>query len=201
MEYITLIPKTMRPETLGDVRNISCTMLISKVYETFVLGWLNSRVTLWRNQYGGIKGSGMEHFPVELWQRVLEGLEDQRAACLLTSIDYSIAFNRLDFNHCLESLRRKGAPPELLSILASFLMGRKMRVKIGNVLSTARDVTGGVPQGSILGVFIFNCAIDCFEEGAEGIEDYGTEPAVDQEPRGEHGQGARQYLHLPPWLD
>ena len=96
---------------------------------------------------------------MELWQRVLEGLEDQRAVSLLTSIDYSKAFNRLDFNHCLASLEKKA---ELLRIVASFLSGRQMRVKIGNTMSEPKSVTGGVPQGSLLGVFQFNCAIDMF---------------------------------------
>ena len=200
-EFVTPIPKTSHPASLGDVRNISCTLLISKVYETFMLSWLTERVGLRRNQYGGVKGASTEHFLVELWQRVLEGLEDQRAACLLTSIDYSKAFNTLDFGHCLKSLEDKGATPELLSILSSFLTGRNMRVKVGGTLSDPREVLGGVPQGSILGVFLFNCSIDTFEEGAEGVEDYNVVDGGHQDARQQPVNEPRHYLHLPPWLD
>lgn len=43
------------------------------------------------NQYGGVKGSGSEHFPKELCQRKLEGLEDPRSGVLLSLINYSKA--------------------------------------------------------------------------------------------------------------
>ena len=32
-EYVTVIPKKSIPQTFADLRNISCTLLISKVYE------------------------------------------------------------------------------------------------------------------------------------------------------------------------
>lgn len=34
-------------------------------------------------QYGGIKGSGTEHFLINLWHSVLEGLDDSRAGALI----------------------------------------------------------------------------------------------------------------------
>lgn len=36
-EFVTPIPKTAHPEGPNDLRNISCTKLFSKVYESFVL--------------------------------------------------------------------------------------------------------------------------------------------------------------------
>ena len=41
-------------------------------------------------------------------------------------------------------------------------MSRTMRVKVGNVLSDPRLVLGGVPRGDLLGVYLFNFAIDNF---------------------------------------
>ena len=52
-EFVTVIPKCRNPSGIGDLRNISCTMLPSKIYESFVLNWLGSEVTCKRNQYGG----------------------------------------------------------------------------------------------------------------------------------------------------
>ena len=100
-------------------------MLSNETYESFVLEWLASEVTIRTNQYGGIKGSGAEHFLLQLWQQVLENVEDPRAASLLTSIDYSKAFNRLDYRACLTALKSKGASTETLRIIASFLTDRK----------------------------------------------------------------------------
>ena len=50
MEYVTPIPKKTAPETENDLRNISCTMMISKIYESFVLAWLTQQVGLRHNQ-------------------------------------------------------------------------------------------------------------------------------------------------------
>ena len=171
-EFVTPIPKKTVPESVNDLRNISCTALFSKVYESFVLGWLGEQVGMRSNQMGGMKGAGTEHYLVELYQLILESLEDPRAASVLTSIDYAKAFNRLDFLHCLRSLAAKGASSELLQIVSSFLTSRTMAVKVGQVLSKPRVVLGGVPQGSILGVFLFNSTIDSFEAGSHDVEHY-----------------------------
>ena len=52
-ESVTVIPKTRTPTEIGQLRNISCTMLASKVYESFVLGWTLEQVKLKDNQFGG----------------------------------------------------------------------------------------------------------------------------------------------------
>ena len=103
-EYVTVIPKKKTPESLGDLRNISCTLLASKIYETYVLDWLKLQVWLRANQYGGVKGRGTDHVLVQVWQDMLENAEDYRAATLVTSIDYSKAFNRMSFQYCLEAV-------------------------------------------------------------------------------------------------
>ena len=176
IEYVTPIPKKTLPQGAGDLRNISCTQLFSKIYESFVLEWLGQQVKLRLNQFGGVKGSGTEHFLVQLWQQVLENIEDPRAGSLLTSIDFAKAFNRLDFSHVIKCLKVKGADTNLVRIVASFLSGRVMTVKVGTELSAPRQVLGGVPQGSLLGVFLFNLAIDDFEACNPDVEDYSPSP-------------------------
>ena len=171
-EFVTPIPKKPVPEGINDLRNISCTALFSKVFESFVLERLLEQVGMRENQMGGMKGAGSEHYLVQLWQSVLESLEDPRASCVLTSIDYAKAFNRLDFSQCLRALAEKGASSELISIVASFLTSRTMAVRVGQAMSGPRVVLGGVPQGSILGVFLFNATIDCFEAASADVAPY-----------------------------
>ena len=84
-------------------------MLASKIYESFVLNWLSSEVTCKNNQYGGVKGCGVPHLLVDLFDEACGSLEDARAAVMITAIDHAKAFNRLSFQHCLEAFARKGA--------------------------------------------------------------------------------------------
>ena len=115
-------------------------------------------------QDGGVKGCGVPHFLVDLWDEMAWNLEDDQAATLLTSIDYAKAFNRLSFQHCLAAFARKGASTDILKLLATFLSNRTMSVKVGSAWSTPRPVYGGVPQGSILGVMLFNVSTDDLED-------------------------------------
>ena len=151
-----------------------------------------------------MKGSGSEHCLVTLWQRILENIEDPRAGNLLTSIDYAKAFNRVDFTHCLRSLKAKGVCTEILRIVASFLTNRKMTIKIGNSFSSLSTVMGGVPQGSLLGVMLFHLSIDNFEAYSPDVVGYGPanldhsiqlppEAYVAPEPT------VLDYMHLSPW--
>ena len=165
-EYVTIIPKKSCPEDFGDLRNISCTMLISKIMESYVLQWVGHEVDVKLNQYGGVKGCSGSHMIVKVWQQILRNLEDRRAATVLTSIDYAKAFNRLSFQHCLASFAQRGASMPVLRLLASFLTDQTMTVRVGSAWSRPRQVTGGCPQGSILGVLLFNITTDDLEDGS-----------------------------------
>lgn len=102
-----------------------------------------------------------------------------RTLGLLTSIDFSKAFNHLDFKHCLNTLRNKGVSSSIIRVIAPFLTNRKMMVTIGNVFSNPREVLGGVPQCSITGVFLFNCSIHSFGSSSTDVPDYCGATGVD----------------------
>ena len=105
------------------------------------------------NQYGGVKGRSANHMLITMWQNNCTNLEDCRSGSVVTSVDYAKAFNRLSFQECLWSVAKKGASTDLLAILASFLTNRTMSVRIEQDWSLPLPVFGGIPQGSILGVF------------------------------------------------
>ena len=137
---ITLMPKKTIPEGLGDLRNISCTMLASKMYESYVLDWLKAELSLRTNQYGGVRGVGTDHIQVEMWQNILSDLEDYRAGTVVTSVDYCKAFNQMSYQHCLGSLAGNGASTEVLRLVVTFLYNRTVTVKINDLESGCPDL-------------------------------------------------------------
>ena len=163
-EFVTVIPKKNRPESFSDLRNISCTPLLSKIFEAFLLKKIKEETGLKTNQFGGVKGCSTTHMVVGLLQEICENAEDYRSATILTAIDYSKAFNRVSFQHCLEAFRRKGASTPVLRLIASFLTGRTMSVRVGEAWSEPLEVNGGCPQGSVLGVRLFNTTTDNLED-------------------------------------
>ena len=154
-EYLTIIPKTPRPGSLAECRNISCTSFLSKVLEGVLLEKLRQELVLDPDQFGGAKGCGAEHMMVELWDRVLRVLDGgDQAACLL-GIDFEKAFNRMDHGHCLRQLKRLGASESSLALVASFLSGRSMTIDINGVSCGERKILRGSPQGSVLGCLLY----------------------------------------------
>ena len=143
---------------------LSCTPLFSKVLESFILSALKEKVVLSNNQFGGLKGSGVDHFLVDSWNDILTPLEDSRASVNVMSIDFEKAFNRMDHNQCLNALSNLGARAEDVELVACFLRGRTMQVRVGTSFSDPREVPGGSPQGSILGNFLFCATSNEFNE-------------------------------------
>ena len=164
---MTVIPKGNIPEDPSKCRNISCTNFLGKVLERLVLTYAKKSVRPKPNQFGGEKPCSTNHFLAEVWDELTSHLEDSRAAVALTSIDYSKAFNRLEHQACLESFAQLGASNQLIRLLASFLAGRNMTVKIGNTFSKLRPVHAGAPQGSVLGTYMFNIGTDSLEDNFE----------------------------------
>ena len=169
-EYVTIIPKKSAPSDFADLRNISCTLFVSKVYEQFVLKCLQEETTMKNNQYGGIKGCSTTHLVIEVLQEICENAEDYRSATVICAIDYSKAFNRMSFQHCLDSLRKKNASTPILRLIATFLSNRTMTVKVGQHWSEPLPVSGGCPQGSILGVSLFNNTTEFLEDDFAAFE-------------------------------
>ena len=120
--------------------NISCTNFLSKLCESFVLDWTREQVRPKDNQFGGEKGCGSTHFLIEALDEITTTLEDNRSASVITSIDFSKAFNRLEHLSCLRAFERKGASTEIISILSSFMSDRIMTVRVGQEHSEMRPV-------------------------------------------------------------
>ena len=174
-EQVTVIPKNTCPTSLGELRNLSCTPVYSKLLESFVMDEAKKTVKLSEVQYGGQKGCGVDHFLVDTWNQVLQDLEDHRAGSNILSIDFEKAFNRMDHSVCLNELRRLNATSGTCAMVGAFLHGRTMVVRNGSATSKPRPVPGGSPQGSIMANFLFCVTANSLAQAADQDE-YETGP-------------------------
>ena len=154
VETTVIIPKNSNPSSLSETRNISCTSFLSKAMEAVLLEDIRMEVAPDPIQYGGLKGCSTNHLLVDLINSILRPLEEGNPV-VVTGVDFEKAFNRLDHHECLRQLTKLGASPASVSMIRAFLTGRSMRIKLGGELSRERPLSGGSPQGGILGCLLY----------------------------------------------
>ena len=88
-------------------------------------------------------------------------------------IDFSKAFNRQNHNILITKLSDMGVPPWLLKVVMAFLSNRKMVVRYKSKVSSIKDLPGGGPQGTLLGLLLFLVLINDagFEEQVNNAGD------------------------------
>ena len=158
IEYGVPLKKVSNPETEDQLRIISLTSYLSKVFEMYVMEWLLKYVgdKMDWGQYGGEKGSSISHYLIEFVNFILYN-QDMNIphAVLAVMIDYSKAFNRICHNTIITILSKMGVPGWLLRIVMGFLTERELIVRYGGRQSERKWLPGGSPQGTRLGLFLF----------------------------------------------
>ena len=157
-EWVTAISKVPIPETENDLRPISLTPFFSKVTEHFVVMWLMKFIgdKIDFRQYGGIKGNSITHYIIEFINFILLNQDStDQTAVLACMVDFSKAFNRQNHNLLITKLSDMGVPSWLLKVVMAFLSNRTMVLRYKGKLSSLKNLPGGGPQGTLLGLLLF----------------------------------------------
>ena len=155
--HVCPIPKTSKPR-LHDFRPISLLSPLSKVFERIIFEHIKLQLfsCYGRHQHAYRPLGSTTSALVDLCEQVTSTLDSNDISHVnIFCLDLSKAFDKLHHHHLLNYLSAKGFNHGFLKWLRSYLCSRTMRVMVLNSLGPIVDVPSGVPQGSVLGPFLF----------------------------------------------
>jgi len=87
--------------------------------------------------------------------RVVDALASRMSAIECLFVDFSRAFDVVNHSILLAKLYRYGFRSTCFNLIQSYLQHRKQYVSVNDQKSKYSILTKGVPQGSIIGPFLF----------------------------------------------
>ena len=148
------IPKKHPPTSIEkDLRPISLTPIVVKVFERLVMKWVDDvlQPLVDVRQFGSIPGTSTTDALVEMIHQWYEATDTQGTYVRVLLLDYSKAFDLINHNILISKLTGIGLPAHIVRWMAAFLIDRNHSVRIGNSVSEPGYPNGGVPQGTLSG--------------------------------------------------
>ena len=144
---VTPLPKCSPLKCIkNDLRPITLTSQIAKIFEGFILAPLFNQVIdkIDLKQFA-LPGISTTHALIYLLHCILEALDNSHCYARILFTDFSKGFDVVDHSVLVSELRVHEA---LIKWIGAFLTGRSQQVKIGSVLSNSVIPRGGIPQGT-----------------------------------------------------
>ena len=150
--------KSGNKDDLDNYRPISILPILSKILEKAVFHQLHSYLSknsLLSPYQSGFRASHSTQLAITFLIDKIRGRMDKGLLTGAMFIDLKKAFDTVPHDGLLNKLFRYGIQDQPFSWFESYLTNRTQSVSIGNHLSSAANISSGVPQGSALGPLLF----------------------------------------------
>ena len=150
--------KTGLKDSVDNYRPISNLPILSKVFEKLTLNRLTSFINrcelLSDCQFGFRQGRSITQAAVRLTSFITQAYH-QKLYSVCFFLDLKKAFDTIDHPILFTKLFNYGFRGPVHNYLISYLSNRKQYVMVGDDKSDEREITKGVPQGSLIGPLLF----------------------------------------------
>ena len=155
---VTPLHKNGAKDDTNNYRPISVLPVVSKLLEKHVhdslMAYLSSNSLLHSTQSGFRPNHSCETSLLQMVNKWLDAINSSQMIGMVMN-DFRKAFDLVDHTLLLKKLKYYKISEETISWFSSYLLGRKQKVFVNNVLSESENIICGVPQGSILGPLLF----------------------------------------------
>lgn len=160
---VSVIYKGGVKNDINNYRPISILSVFSKGLEKIILHRMNNffakHSILTESQHGFRQGKSTQTALLTMKELVIKNIE-RNEFTLGIFIDYSKAFDYLNHNILLQKLDAYGVRGVANVLFQSYLCNRMQCVAIDGCVSSQKKIRSGVPQGSVLGPFLFNVYVN-----------------------------------------
>uniref|UniRef100_A0A3P9L4Z8 Reverse transcriptase domain-containing protein n=1 Tax=Oryzias latipes TaxID=8090 RepID=A0A3P9L4Z8_ORYLA len=133
--------------------------ILEKIFNDKLALFIEKHNIINENQYGFRENRSTSLAIIDAVEEITNALDKKKYAAGIF-IDLKKAFDTLNHDILLDKLEVYGIRGLALTWVKSYLTGRKQFVKIDEYTSETKEISCGVPQGSILGPLLFNIYIN-----------------------------------------
>lgn len=145
----------------SSYRPISLLPSLGKLFESIILMRLRKATDhlLISEQFGFRRNHSTTHQLARVAEHIVHGMNQGKCTGMIL-LDIEKAFDSVWIEGLLHKLIVNNVPLSLVKLIQSYLVNRSFSVYIGDIKSSPKCTPAGVPQGSILGPYLFTLFIN-----------------------------------------